>query len=109
MKFLALGAALLPLLVIALPNPLEVSITINEGKVPASQEVLAPLSEKIPTFDDSRIKDFHDKTLLRRVRQFFKTFTTGDFDGMRDLQSENYTMTDIRMPTKPLIFLLQVS
>ena len=52
--------------------------------------------ENIPTFDDKRIKEHPDKVLLDRIRKFFKTFTTGDFEGMRDLQSEDYTMTNIR-------------
>ena len=96
MKFLSLSLALLPVLAIAAPSPLEVSITINEVEAPKTQEVIASLPEAIPTYDESRIAHFPDKTLLKRCREFFKTFTTGDFDGMRDLQSENYTMTDIR-------------
>lgn len=52
-------------------------------------------SGKIPTFDDERIKHHPDKVLLGRIRTFFKAFTTGDFDGMRELQSKTYTMTNI--------------
>ncbi|MCJ1260806.1 hypothetical protein MMC22_000669 [Lobaria immixta] len=48
-----------------------------------------------PQFDDSRIKDHPDKLLLSRIRQYFKAFTTGDFDGIRDLEAPEYTMTDI--------------
>lgn len=47
-------------------------------------------------FDDSRIKDHPDQRLLKYIRAYFKTFTEGDFDGMKALQSNEYTMTDIR-------------
>jgi hypothetical protein len=47
-------------------------------------------------FDDSRIKDHPDKDLLEKIRVYFHAFTTGSFDEMKDLQSEVYTMTDIR-------------
>ena len=53
-------------------------------------------SGDIPTFDDKRIENHPDKVLLGRIREFFKAFTTGDFDRMRDLQSKEYTMTNIR-------------
>lgn len=61
-----------------------------------SHNRIALLSEEVPIFDDERIQDYPDKKLLGRLREFFKTFTTGDFKGMRDLQTPNYTMTNIR-------------
>ncbi len=54
------------------------------------------LEEPIPTFDDARIKNNPDKVLLGRIRTYFKAFTTGDFNGIKDLESDDYTMTDIR-------------
>lgn len=46
-------------------------------------------------FDDSRIKDHPDKKLLEDIRTYFKAFTGSDFEGMRDGETEDYTMTDI--------------
>ncbi|KAH8667518.1 hypothetical protein BGZ60DRAFT_505765 [Tricladium varicosporioides] len=46
-------------------------------------------------FDDSRIENHPDKLLLSRIRTYFHAFTTGDFDGIRDLEAEEYNMTDI--------------
>ena len=48
------------------------------------------------TFDDSRIKDHPDKQLLERIREYYHAFTTGNFNAIRDLEAEEYTMTDIR-------------
>ncbi|CZS90631.1 hypothetical protein WAI453_004089 [Rhynchosporium graminicola] len=53
------------------------------------------LQEKIPTFDDSRIRHFKDKKTLAAVKTYFKAFTTGKFDEIRDMESEDYTMTDV--------------
>lgn len=55
-----------------------------------------------PKFDDSRIKDHPDKDLLEKIRTYFHAFTHGLFDEMKDLQGEEYTMTDIRK--NPSIF-----
>jgi ketosteroid isomerase-like protein len=52
-------------------------------------------------FDDTRIRHHHDKRLLRYIRAYFNAFTAGDFDGMKALQSEDYTMTDIRKTIRP--------
>ncbi|KAH8654949.1 Alpha/Beta hydrolase protein [Tricladium varicosporioides] len=46
-------------------------------------------------FDDSRIKNHHDKLLLSRIRTYFNAFTSGDFNGIKDLESDDYNMTDI--------------
>ena len=46
-------------------------------------------------FDDSRIKDHPDKQLLERIRKYYAAFTTGDFNGIRNVESKNYTMTNI--------------
>ncbi|KFY19075.1 hypothetical protein V491_04604 [Pseudogymnoascus sp. VKM F-3775] len=48
-----------------------------------------------PGYDDSRIIDFHDKKLLRRMKEYFITFVDGDFEGMRDLQADDFHITDI--------------
>ncbi|KAK2756542.1 hypothetical protein FQN54_005435 [Arachnomyces sp. PD_36] len=48
-----------------------------------------------PSFDDSRIRDHPDKLLLSRIEEYFISFTTGDFEGMRDLQAEDFHITDI--------------
>jgi hypothetical protein len=91
-----LGLFAFLLLVTSAPTSCEVSIKMTEGsRVPASQETTGS-SNNIPTFNDERIKAHPDKVLLNRIRAFFKAFTTGDFDGMRDLQSKDYTMTNIR-------------
>ena len=80
---------------LALAKQFSIPVTENESPNDEIQGVDL-LSEDIPTFNDKRIKDHSDKVLLTRIRAFFKTFTTGDFDGMRDLQAEDYTMTNIR-------------
>lgn len=49
-----------------------------------------------PRFDDRRIKDNPDKMLLYRIRQYFKPFSTGDYQGLDDLQADGYNITDIR-------------
>lgn len=51
---------------------------------------------KYPKFDDSRIKHYPDKLLLRRIRTYFKAFTNGDFNGIKALEANGYNMTDIR-------------
>ncbi|KAG9232099.1 hypothetical protein BJ875DRAFT_544825 [Amylocarpus encephaloides] len=48
-----------------------------------------------PAFDDSRIKNHPDPLLLWRIRTYFKAFTTGDFNGIKDLEDDGYSMTDI--------------
>ncbi|KFY26692.1 hypothetical protein V493_03936 [Pseudogymnoascus sp. VKM F-4281 (FW-2241)] len=48
-----------------------------------------------PAYDDSRIKDFPDKRLLCYSAQYFLTFILGDFEGMHDLQTEEFHITDI--------------
>jgi hypothetical protein len=57
-------------------------------------------------FDDRRIKDHPDHKLLERLRTYYKAFTTGDFDGIRSLQTDDYTMTDIRKNIHTFSFLL---
>lgn len=47
-------------------------------------------------YDDSRIQNNHDKKLLERLKKYFDAFTTGDFDGVRNVESEGYTITNIR-------------
>jgi hypothetical protein len=47
-------------------------------------------------FDDSRIKNYHDKRLLHNLRVYYKTFTDPDPDAMRNLQTEDFTISDIR-------------
>lgn len=117
MRFSTIGLLALPLLATAAPNPWQVTVSVEEEQplqlkqlkqatpatapamepvVKMGNRVVRPLSEPVLKFDDSRIADHPDKVLLARVREFFRTFTTGDFVGMRDLQSEDYDMTDIR-------------
>lgn len=47
-------------------------------------------------FDNSRIRDYPDKKLLRLIDKYFIAFTGGDFDGMNDMQADEYHITDIR-------------
>lgn len=47
-------------------------------------------------FDDSRIKNYPDKRLLNYLRAYYKTFTDPDPDAMKNFQTENFTITDIR-------------
>lgn len=63
-----------------------------------------------PPFDDSRIKDNPDKTLLRKIKEYFATFTSSNYDEMKAHQTEDYTMTDIRkiVHTFP-VFCLDIS
>lgn len=49
-----------------------------------------------PSFDISRIKDYPDKLLLSRISEYFISFTTGNFDRMNDLESDDFHITDIR-------------
>ena len=57
--------------------------------------------ESNPQFDDSRIKNHPDKLLLSRIKTYFKAFTTGDFNGIKQLEATEYTMTDIRKSSYP--------
>lgn len=59
-----------------------------------------------PAFDDSRIRDNADKQLLYDVQKYFKTFTDGDAEGMRAMQTANYNMTDIRKAHDPSTLLI---
>ena len=49
-----------------------------------------------PSFDTSRIEDYPDKLLLARISEYFIAFTTGNFDGMSDLESDDFHITHIR-------------
>lgn len=59
--------------------------------IPSTSENMAPVH-----YDDSRIQHNHDKKLLERLKKYFDAFTAGDFDGVRNVESEGYTMTNIR-------------
>ncbi|KFY92902.1 hypothetical protein V498_04676 [Pseudogymnoascus sp. VKM F-4517 (FW-2822)] len=73
------------------PTILGASIHRNAGKA-----LQIRLNENVDnSYDDSRIKDFHDKQLLSKMKEYFLTFVLGDFDGMYDLQSEDFHITDI--------------
>ena len=54
------------------------------------------MAGKNPKYDDSRIADFPDKETLAYVGAYFQTFTDPSPENMRDFQTEDYTMTDIR-------------
>ena len=60
-------------------------------------------------FDDSRIKNYPDKLLLSRIREYFIAFASGDFDGMNNLESTDYNITDIRKKLSPLSPFLIIS
>ena len=92
-----------PLSTVSTPS-WQFSVKLSGNYASPSDSSVSVLSEEIPTFDDDRVKDYPDKKLLTRLRTFFKTFTTGDFDGMHDLQSTNYTMTNIRKSSHPFAF-----
>ena len=68
---------------------------------------MEPQTTSKGNYDDSRIQDFPDKLLLSRLRNYFELFTSGDYNGMRNLESEDYTMTDIRklIPSSPFLYL----
>lgn len=84
------------LVVSGMPNPLHVSVTISD-EYSSVQKPVTKLDEPgIVKYDDSRIADYPDKNALAKAREFFETFTNGRFDEMKALQSDNYTMTDIR-------------
>jgi hypothetical protein len=48
-----------------------------------------------PSYDETRIQGYHDKRLLGYVRAYFNAFTSLNFEGLRDLQTEDYLMTDV--------------
>lgn len=60
-------------------------------------------------FDDSRIKNYPDKLLLSRIREYFIAFASGDFDGMNNLESTDYNITDIRKKLSPRSLFLIIS
>lgn len=56
-------------------------------------------------YDDTRIKDHPDQTLVKYIRDYFDAFTGADFPVIESLQEPEYTMTDIRTsPTRTLSF-----
>lgn len=59
-------------------------------------------------YDDSRIQDHPDKKLLERIKKYFDAFTTGDFDGVRNVESESYTMTNIRKSCHLCLYLSSI-
>lgn len=61
------------------------------------------LQEPHPGYDDSRIINYHDEILLRRMKEYFVSFVDGDFEGMRDLQADNFHITDIRKCSFPFL------
>ncbi|KFY28196.1 hypothetical protein V491_00571, partial [Pseudogymnoascus sp. VKM F-3775] len=50
-------------------------------------------------YDDSRIQNHLDKLLLSRMKEYFISFMDGDFDGMRDLQADDFHITHIPLRT----------
>jgi hypothetical protein len=53
-------------------------------------------------FDDSRIKSHPDKLLLSRVGAYFLAFASGDYDGLRAFQAEEYDLTDISKSSRSM-------
>lgn len=84
------------LVVSGAPNPLQVSVTVSDEYSSVQKPVTKLDDPGIVKYDDSRIEDYPDKKALAKAREFFEVFTNGEFDAMKALQSENYTMTDIR-------------
>lgn len=58
-----------------------------------------------PAYDDSRIQNYPDKLLLKRMEEYLISFATGDYDGMRDLQAEELLITDIHKSPFPFLHL----
>jgi hypothetical protein len=54
-------------------------------------------------FDDTRIRGHPDKELLARIKTYYEPFVNGDAQGLADLQSEDYSVTDIRKPSLQLL------
>ncbi|RDL39996.1 Uncharacterized protein BP5553_04336 [Venustampulla echinocandica] len=48
-----------------------------------------------PSFDNSRIINYHDKLLLSRIDKYFVAFTTGDYDAMNEMEADDFHITDI--------------
>jgi hypothetical protein len=46
-------------------------------------------NESCPQFDDTRIKNCAHKLLLYRIRKYFKAFTTGGFEGIKNLKENS--------------------
>jgi hypothetical protein len=56
-----------------------------------------PLGAPLPSpFDISRVKDYPDKRLLKYLQAYYKTFTDPNPEAMREFQTEDFTITDIR-------------
>ena len=85
-------------LVAAVPSTYVVVEVDNEVPLQSLQTPSITSEKPNPRFDDSRIADYHDKKLLRNIRAYFKTFVDPNPEAMRDFQTEDYTMTDIRKP-----------
>lgn len=54
-----------------------------------------------PSFDMSRIENYHDKKLLCRINNYFVAFAIGDFDGTNEFYSDDFHITDIRTNSFP--------
>ncbi|OBT63428.1 hypothetical protein VE03_07156 [Pseudogymnoascus sp. 23342-1-I1] len=85
-----LSTLLLPLAAIA---PAILAMSIDRDAAKSLQIRLNEPSN--PAYDDSRIKHFHDKLLLARMKEYFLSFVEGNYTGMYDLQSEDFRITDI--------------
>ena len=98
MHFTPLCLLATALVVSGFPNPLQVSVTVSDEYSSVQKPVTKVDDPGIVKYDDSRIADYPDKNALAKAREFFEVFTNGEFDAMKALQTENYTMTDIRKP-----------
>lgn len=107
MHFTSLCLLASALVVSGVPNPLQLSVTLSD-EYSSPQKPVKTLEDYpgIVKYDDSRISDYKDKKALAKASEFFHVFTHGLFDEMKALQSDNYTMTDIRKPIRLSLHLL---
>ena len=47
-------------------------------------------------YNDSSVAHYHDKKLLANIRRYFGAFTDPDPEAMRDLQTDDFTISDMR-------------
>ena len=94
LAFAALAAAV-PSTHVLIEVDNEIPLKVNNEITPTRHQTPAT-QRKNPKFDDSLIADHPDKKLLARINAYFKTFVDPSPEDMRSLQTDDYTMTDIR-------------
>ncbi|KFY11370.1 hypothetical protein V492_04498 [Pseudogymnoascus sp. VKM F-4246] len=103
-SFLLSLAAMAPSMVAAKPVNAD-SIRSSTQRSLGNDHTCKPHSK---AYDDSRVRNYHDKKLLCDLGKYFSTFVDGDYEGMRDLQADGFHITDIRKSSLPF-YLIDVT